>query len=254
MSIQFMAISSGRAATMESSLKGKRAGRQMHAKMTRRTVTWNGARSHITLIPARNQWMVVQAPATKLRLHVGHTKPPAQVPPWTRPLLLFRRWAIAKRTYTCNRLADSIMSRTCSSALLGAFQSLRISLVTAPLRASLAHPARSAPTLPALIAGARPFSSTAANQSWLEPRIDRKKKMMKGRPRVPTGGSVKGTTVMWGDYGLRMKDHDRRISAKQLKRAEDAIKNRMRGQKYRLYKRVCCNIGVFTSGNEVSPP
>ena len=55
---------------------------------------------------------------------------------------------------------------------------------------------------------------------------------------------------MWGDYGLRMKDHDRRISAKQLKRAEDAIKNRMRGQKYRLYKRVCCNIGVFTSGNE----
>ncbi|KAL8334854.1 hypothetical protein RB601_000133 [Gaeumannomyces tritici] len=74
--------------------------------------------------------------------------------------------------------------------------------------------------------------------------------MMKGRPRVPTGGSVKGTTVMWGDYGLRMKDHDRRISAQQLKRAEDAIKNRMRGQKYRLYKRLCCNIGVFTSGNE----
>ena len=76
--------------------------------------------------------------------------------------------------------------------------------------------------------------------------------MAKGRPRVPTGGSTKGTTVIWGDYGLRMKDHDRRISAKQLKMAEDTIKVRLRGEKYRLYKRKCCNVGVYVSGNEVS--
>jgi len=75
---------------------------------------------------------------------------------------------------------------------------------------------------------------------------------MKGRPRVPTGGSTKGTTVVWGDYGLRMCDHHRRISAAQLKTAEDTIKQRLRGQKYRLYKRVACNVGVFVSGNEVS--
>ncbi len=74
---------------------------------------------------------------------------------------------------------------------------------------------------------------------------------MKGRPRVPTGGSTKGTTVVWGDYGLRMFDHHRRISAAQLKTAEDTIKQRLRGQKYRLYKRVACNVGVFVSGNEV---
>lgn len=78
---------------------------------------------------------------------------------------------------------------------------------------------------------------------------------MKGRPRVATGGSAKGTTVVWGDYGLRMYDHHRRISAKQLKVAEDTIKQRLRGQRYRLYKRVNCNIGVYVSGNEVcSPP
>lgn len=76
---------------------------------------------------------------------------------------------------------------------------------------------------------------------------------MKGRPRVATGGSVKGTTVVFGDYGLRMYDHHRRISAKQLKVAEDTIKQRLRGQRYRLYKRVNCNIGVFVSGNEVRP-
>ena len=98
----------------------------------------------------------------------------------------------------------------------------------------------------------RQFSSTpVALGSWLEPNLDRTKKMMKGRPRVATGGSTKGTTVIWGDYGLRMIDHHRRISAKQLKNAEDTIKTRLRGQRYRLYKRKCCNVGVYVSGNEV---
>ncbi|KAK6825230.1 mitochondrial 54S ribosomal protein YmL47 [Apiospora arundinis] len=96
------------------------------------------------------------------------------------------------------------------------------------------------------------FSATASREgNWLEPNIKRTQKMMKGRARVATGGSIKGTTVAWGDYGLRMVDHQRRISAKNLKIAEDAIKLRLRGEKYRLYKRVCCNIGVFTSGNEM---
>ncbi len=76
--------------------------------------------------------------------------------------------------------------------------------------------------------------------------------MAKGRARVATGGSTKGTTVIWGDYGLRMTDKQRRIPAKSLKMAEDTIKTRLRGQKYRLYKRKCCNIGVYVSGNEVS--
>lgn len=99
---------------------------------------------------------------------------------------------------------------------------------------------------------ARTFATTTPVMgSWLEPSIDRKKKMAKGRARVPTGGSVKGTTVVWGDYGLRMTDQGRRISAKQLKMAEDTIKTRLRGNKYRLYKRKCCNLGVFVSGNDV---
>lgn len=63
---------------------------------------------------------------------------------------------------------------------------------------------------------------------------------------------MKGTTIMIGDYGLRMIDHHRRISAAQLKLAEATIKQRLRGQRYRLYTRVNCNIGVYISGNEVS--
>ncbi|RDA94810.1 hypothetical protein CP533_4255 [Ophiocordyceps camponoti-saundersi (nom. inval.)] len=99
---------------------------------------------------------------------------------------------------------------------------------------------------------ARQFSTTrVVLGSWLEPNKDRKKRMAKGRPRVRTGGSIKGTTVVWGDYGLRMVDHHRRISASNLKVAADTISVRLRGEKYRLYKRKCCNVGVFVSGNEV---
>ncbi|KAH6848299.1 ribosomal protein L10e/L16 [Chaetomium sp. MPI-CAGE-AT-0009] len=142
-----------------------------------------------------------------------------------------------------------------SSGLLSAFQALRITPVT-PIRASLPSATLLRPSAPVASAlnsqHARLFSATAIRAgSWLEPNLPRKKKMMKGRPRVPTGGSTKGTTVVWGDYGLRMCDHHRRISAKHLKMAEDTIKQRLRGQKYRLYKRVACNVGVFVSGNEM---
>ncbi|OBT57798.1 hypothetical protein VE04_01529 [Pseudogymnoascus sp. 24MN13] len=65
------------------------------------------------------------------------------------------------------------------------------------------------------------------------------------------GGSSRGTTVVWGDYGLRMCDHHRRVSALQLKNGEEAIKVRLRGMRYRLFKRVCASIGVYASGNEV---
>jgi len=98
----------------------------------------------------------------------------------------------------------------------------------------------------------RPFSSTAVRSgNWLLPTTAEKKRSRKGRPRVPTGGSARGTTLVWGEYGLRMRDHHRRVSALQLKNGEDAIKIRLKGMRYRLYKRVCCSIGVYSSGNEV---
>ncbi|KAI1418272.1 ribosomal protein L16 [Hypoxylon sp. FL1857] len=137
------------------------------------------------------------------------------------------------------------------SCLLGAFRSLRISQIPTT-RPSIVPNASIISRKIQCPQNVRLFSATASMAgNWLEPSLNRKKKMMKGRPRVPTGGSTKGTTVMWGDYGLRMTDHHRRISAQQLKIAEDTIKQRLRGEKYRLYKRVCCNVGVFVSGNEM---
>jgi ribosomal protein L16 len=82
------------------------------------------------------------------------------------------------------------------------------------------------------------------------PKAGESCKSRKGRPRVPIGGSTRGTTLVWGDYGIRLKDHDRRISAQQLKIADETIKKRLRGMKYRLYHRTSANIGVYTSGND----
>lgn len=96
----------------------------------------------------------------------------------------------------------------------------------------------------------REFSCTHTPRNWLAPKFGESKKSPKGRPRVATGGSVRGTTVAWGDYGLRLKDHGRRISANQLSIAEATIRQRLRGMSYRLYMRIAANIGVYTKGNE----
>src|ERR1700759_4790124 len=81
---------------------------------------------------------------------------------------------------------------------------------------------------------ARSFSTTTARQDWLTPKRPEVRKSHVGRPRMPTGGSMRGTTVVWGDYGLRMKDHDRRGSAKQLKNAEETLNLRVSGERFKL--------------------
>ncbi|TID24547.1 ribosomal protein L16 [Venturia nashicola] len=96
----------------------------------------------------------------------------------------------------------------------------------------------------------RTFATTPIKCSWLIPKAGKKYKDRKGRPQVRTGGSTKGTTVIWGDYGLRMTDKGRRLSAASLKIGEETIRKRLRGMKFRLYTRIVANIGVYTSGND----
>ncbi|KAF2724071.1 ribosomal protein L16 [Polychaeton citri CBS 116435] len=96
----------------------------------------------------------------------------------------------------------------------------------------------------------RAFTTSRPLLDWLSPKRGESSKSRKGRPRIQLGGSTRGTTLVWGDYGLRLKDHDRRISATQLKIADETIKKRLRGMKYRLYHRLSANIGVYTSGND----
>ncbi|KAK0861161.1 39S ribosomal protein L16, mitochondrial [Friedmanniomyces endolithicus] len=118
------------------------------------------------------------------------------------------------------------------------------------LQSALRALVSSSTTTPTSSPQSRIFSTSRPTLNWLLPKSGESSKSRKGRPHVATGGSTRGTTLVWGDYGLRLRDHDRRISASQLKIADATIRQRLRGLKYRLYHRVSANIGVYTSGND----
>lgn len=86
--------------------------------------------------------------------------------------------------------------------------------------------------------------------SNLGPRRTKYRKAHKGRVPFPTGGSVKGTTVMLGHYGIRSLE-PARISAVQLTAAETALKRKLkvvRGSQ--VFMRVFPDIPVCVKGNE----
>ncbi|KAF3211250.1 mitochondrial ribosomal large subunit component [Orbilia oligospora] len=97
----------------------------------------------------------------------------------------------------------------------------------------------------------RAFSTTPQSATWLMPQNVDNRRYRRGQVHVATGGSVRGTTVVWGDYGLRMVDKHRRISALQLKNGEETIRKRLRGMNYRLYSRVNAGIPIWKKGNEM---
>ncbi|KAL3234314.1 Large ribosomal subunit protein uL16m [Nakaseomyces bracarensis] len=83
------------------------------------------------------------------------------------------------------------------------------------------------------------------------PRYKEQQKKQKGRVPVRTGGSTKGSTLQFGQYGIRLKSEGVRLTAEQLKEADNAIMRYVRplnnGQ---LWKRLCTNIAVCIKGNE----
>ncbi|CAI4055004.1 mitochondrial 54S ribosomal protein uL16m SKDI_02G0700 [Saccharomyces kudriavzevii IFO 1802] len=83
------------------------------------------------------------------------------------------------------------------------------------------------------------------------PRFKILQKKQKGRVPVRTGGSMKGSTLQFGKYGLRLKSEGIRITAQQLKEADNAIMRYVRpltnGQ---LWRRLCTNVAVCIKGNE----
>ena len=86
--------------------------------------------------------------------------------------------------------------------------------------------------------------------SNLGPRRTRYRKSQKGRVSFPIGGSVKGTTVTQGVYGLRTLEPCR-ITATQLTAAETALKRKLkvvRGSQ--VFMRVFPDVPVCVKGNE----
>lgn len=82
-------------------------------------------------------------------------------------------------------------------------------------------------------------------RSQLAPRQVQHVKRHKGRVPIPIGGSTKGTTLAYGEWGIRIKGMGVRFSAKQLTTAEEVIKRKIKVVKgAKVYLRVFPDIPV----------
>ncbi|RHZ44124.1 hypothetical protein Glove_757g16 [Diversispora epigaea] len=87
-------------------------------------------------------------------------------------------------------------------------------------------------------------------RSDFAPRKIKYKKKHKGRVPVRIGGSTKGNTVAFGDFGLRVKDGVR-LTSSQLTAARTAIKRKIKVIKgSQVWMRVFPDIPVTSKGNE----
>jgi ribosomal protein L16 len=82
------------------------------------------------------------------------------------------------------------------------------------------------------------------------PRFKKIRKAHKGRVPVRTGGSIKGCTLKFGKFGMRLKSEGTRLKAIQLKEADVAIMRYLRPLKGKLIRRVVTDIPVAIKGNE----
>ncbi|KAH9918638.1 mitochondrial ribosomal protein L16 [Fomitopsis serialis] len=85
----------------------------------------------------------------------------------------------------------------------------------------------------------------------LAPKRVKYLKRHKGLFPIPIGGSIKGTTLAYGDYGIRIKENGMRLTAKQLTSAEESIKRAIKPIKgAKVYLRLFPDIPVCIKGNE----
>ncbi|KAM9913244.1 hypothetical protein OXX69_001797 [Metschnikowia pulcherrima] len=82
------------------------------------------------------------------------------------------------------------------------------------------------------------------------PRFKQIRKAFKGRVTVRTGGSIKGNSLEFGQYGLRLKSNGIRMTATQLKEADKVIQREIRPSGATCVTRFACNIPVCVKGNQ----
>lgn len=109
--------------------------------------------------------------------------------------------------------------------------------------------------LPLMTKPQTPFQSVVSStmkryKHEYAPRYKRVRKAMKGRVTVRTGGSIKGNSLEFGDYGLRLKSNGIRMTAAQLKEADKVIAREIRPSGASLITRFTCNVAVCIKGNQ----
>ena len=78
------------------------------------------------------------------------------------------------------------------------------------------------------LTGQPPSVLGARFRHQLAPRKVKYIKRHKGVIPIPIGGSIKGTTLAYGEWGLRIKGNGVRLTAKQLQTAEEVIKRKIK--------------------------
>ncbi|TFK41700.1 ribosomal protein L10e/L16 [Crucibulum laeve] len=107
------------------------------------------------------------------------------------------------------------------------------------------------PSVPGALITNSPLSIFTRARSQLAPKQVQHIKRHKGRIPIPTGGSTKGTTLAYGEWGIRIKGNGARLSAKQLTTVEEVIKKKLKVIKgSKVYLRVFPDIPVCIKGNE----
>lgn len=85
----------------------------------------------------------------------------------------------------------------------------------------------------------------ARGRHQLAPRSVKFLKRHKGVLPIPVGGSTKGTTLAFGEWGIRVKGNGMRITAKQLKSADEALRRKLKPIKgAKVYMRIFPDIPV----------
>ncbi|KAI7906985.1 ribosomal protein L16p/L10e-domain-containing protein [Cokeromyces recurvatus] len=87
--------------------------------------------------------------------------------------------------------------------------------------------------------------------SNFSPKRTKYRKAQKGKIPIPVGGSTKGTTVEFGDFGLRIKE-GARLTGRQLTAVHNLLKRKLKTIKgSQIWMRVFPDIPVTSKGNEV---
>ncbi|KAF9564546.1 mitochondrial 54S ribosomal protein YmL47 [Agrocybe pediades] len=96
-----------------------------------------------------------------------------------------------------------------------------------------------------------PLSLFTRGRAQLAPKQVKHLKRHKGRIPIPIGGSTKGTTLAYGDWGIRIIENGARLTAKQLTTAQEVIQKKLKVLKgAKVYLRVFPDIPVCIKGNE----
>ncbi|CAK9786963.1 hypothetical protein CC85DRAFT_286178 [Cutaneotrichosporon oleaginosum] len=111
---------------------------------------------------------------------------------------------------------------------------------------------RPAPSFaPSAAVAPSPFAALGVRfRGQLAPRKTKYRKSQKGRPSFPTGGSIKGTTLQFDGYGLRLLSAVR-LTAGQLTSIRESVKRKIKPIKgAEFYLRVFPDVPVCVKGNE----